>query len=294
MVDLNKIKKISEILEKRLGHLKNDINLVNEGACNAIFVATLQNETKFIIKTTRDDPYDFEPNSLETEYKIIKVLNSNKIENIPKVIFFDKKNNFYCYNYIPGSLVITNNNKINPIIFQKIALFHSSLHSKEMLKKFKDIKLNIDKSDIKDEILKKINILKSKKIIEENDYVYIVQLVNNMKVKLNLNKSLVHSDLHIGNVLMDNLEMGIVDFGKFEIANINKDFGHYLKDFPSQLDYIINEYEKKSENKLDRNSILLYCLDKDLQRLMYHVKRIDTNLNIVTKRVSLISKLKEN
>lgn len=297
MLDTNKIYLLSELVKKELGQDLKELNFLGRGACNNLYYCKLQNLQELVIKEERYDKLDYEINDLTIEAKIVNALNHRGVVKIPKIQFINEKYKIYSYKYLRGTTLDSQMSKFSEQEFETLiddlCKFHAKLHSVVLKKDCPEI-TTVDSSQFfHDASTKLSNLLET---CDENEEIYslLKQVKNQLEVHSHIRTktALIQGDAHPGNIIVDNNKfVGIIDFGKCEVADIHIDFSHYIRAFPEYTDKIIESYWKYTKYRLSKDRLLLFAVILDISKTTYHIDRLIAGKVRVENNIRKLNKL---
>lgn len=256
------------------------ISKINNGNMNNVFILELD-DNKYIIRMSEFD------NDFECE--ILKLLEKYNIDS-PRLLtnFKLKSKNIMICKYIEGD----NPSVYNEIFFEKLAEALSKLHS---------IPCKYEQVDYKDneESLLKLKeyydlSITSKYLKEDKELINkIYQEVESLNLNI-LPKNIIHSDIKKENLLVNDNELYLIDFGNVYVGNrlidlIRVIMWFFIKnnnyDFNGMKSFIL-QYLKKGLhlNQVEKSSVNLlikYCILYNLLKDVYLYEKNILNNNYI-------------
>ncbi len=100
---LENLSQIESILDKKIGKVSNIVPIY-KGRNSNIILLEFENRDKFILKKYKHDPYN-KRNRLKSEFFAIHYMMRIGIQNIPKLIYVNRKYNFIILEFINGKKI---------------------------------------------------------------------------------------------------------------------------------------------------------------------------------------------
>lgn len=263
-----KIKNISDLLP----NLKiNDCKFLNIGANSEAFLINNEFIFRFPLKPSVCEDY-------KSEQKILSLVSPHiKSTKVPKIeifnndkVFFSKHKIINGADFYKSELNILSKEKIA----KQLARFFWELHSIDVneFDFLKNKNFNLDKYDVSDKIDELKEILgynfADDNIPKKIDYLYECQ--NNFNKTDNV---LCHGDVHEENIIIDNNSLsGVIDFGNVFIDDRNIDFSSLLEYDVNFGLWVIKEYEKLANKKLNIKYIFYLQQFRCYSNLLYFIE----------------------
>lgn len=255
-------------IQNILGKEITKLTLQGKGDCNYAYYVESHDGGRYIIKQEREHKETEDQNDLIVEGNLIRQLRDTGLSTpIPNVIFVSEGPKLYGYDYIEGEMMrgvwksLSEEEKID--ICRSLGRFHAEIGQK--FTKEMSVASGIDinaSTDLHPQVAKEYNGL----IVDPNVPEGFKNLVKEAKrifegTMDDVVFHFIHNDGHHDNVLVKDKEIsGIIDFGDAEYGEVAKEFSRYIRDYPDYFEYIVEEYEVISGNKLSRKRLVSNAL----------------------------------
>lgn len=271
-----------------------EIHFLGKGACNNVYYIKTDSGAEFTVKQQRSDMLDSETNTLLKEAEILKFLGDLDDNLFPKVLFISGAPLMYAYRYFQGSTLEKALHQMIKVEIESLMFLvgkHiASLHSVILQAiDINNLGLKSDEKTILDRI-KQINSLIEQNNIPHSLTSEIVERLTFLQNKYelsNITTMPIHGDIHKGNIIINNNNIGFIDYGDIRISEVYNEFSHLAKQFPEYIQIILDGYNSISNIKIETNIVQIYGLVTDIEKtIIYHLKRVQINAHRIASLIA--------